>query len=86
VPYMQRPERVAGGVVTVKFKEVKHTTPKAALILIVESSAQLMLTTGEPPKEKEIWVPKSIIQNKKTWEIAGHLDLPEWFCEKEVRW
>ncbi len=72
--------------ITVKQDMVIRYTAKAILVRFVESANQLMLTTGQKPKQKEVWVPKSLIFNRDNWKRLEQMELPDWFCEEKIRW
>lgn len=66
----------------IKDDTIKKETEKALLVHFKESKNQQTMPGFEnKPIEKDIWVPKSLLN--KDWKKLNQLHIPTWFYEKE---
>ena len=65
---------------SVKDDLIKHETDKAILVNIKESLNQIQMFENVEREDKEIWIPKSLIN--KDWKITNRITIPTWFYEQ----
>jgi len=51
---------------------------------VIETNKALGVPIIHDEKKMTMWIPKSLIDNKKGWKKQKMIDVPDWFYDKKI--